>query len=78
MLRGSSQARMIRSSGTGSGWPARNRSTRIARVAAGTWLMPGSSDAPWDDPASDHSVVRVWVPSSGSGPSLDLVSVGVW
>src|SRR4051812_34710217 len=31
---------MIRSSGTGSGWPARNRRTRIARVAAGTWLMP--------------------------------------
>ena len=36
---GRSQARMIRSSGTGSGWLARNRSTRSARVAAGTWLM---------------------------------------
>ena len=39
VLRGRSQARMIRSSGTGSGWLARNRSTRSARVAAGTWLM---------------------------------------
>ena len=40
MLRGRSHARMIRSSGTGSGWLARKRSTRSVRVAAGTWLMP--------------------------------------
>ena len=39
MLRGRSHARMIRSSGTGSGWLARKRSTRSVRVAAGTWLM---------------------------------------
>ena len=42
MLRGSSQARTIRSRGTGSGWLARKRSTRSVRVAAGTWLMAAS------------------------------------
>ena len=35
MLRGRSHARMIRSSGTGSGWPARNRSTRSVRGRCG-------------------------------------------
>ena len=43
MERGRSHARMMRSSGTGSGWLARNRSTRSARVAAGTWLMAGQA-----------------------------------
>ena len=34
--RGSAHARAIRSSGTGSGWLARKRSTRSVLVAAGT------------------------------------------
>ena len=52
MLRGRSHARTIRSSGTGSGWVARNRSTRRVRVAAGTWLMGRSwhrRRAAWQD-----------------------------
>ena len=46
VLRGRSHARMIRSSGTGSGWLARKRSTRRVREAAGTWLIrPARSGA---------------------------------
>src|SRR5688572_29680708 len=37
--RGRPTARAIRSSGTGSVWLARKRSTRSARAAAGTWLI---------------------------------------
>ena len=52
VLRGSSQARMIASSGTGSGWLARYRSTRRARVAAGTWLTPGDASGSACPPAA--------------------------
>ena len=39
MERGRSTAAASRSSGTGSGWAARKRSTFSVRVAAGTWVM---------------------------------------
>ena len=61
MLRGSSQARTIRSRGTGSGWLARKRSTRSVRVAAGTWLMGASCHRPRGGPRG-----RCEGPGSGS------------
>src|SRR6187397_1540978 len=46
VLRGRPTARMIRSSGTGSGWVARYFSTWSARVAAGTCPIPETLGPP--------------------------------
>ena len=84
MERGSPHAAHDPVERTGSGWLARKRSTRSARVAAGTWLTrvilppaPGPVSVPAPVPGSvPGSVVGGSVPVLGGGTMPGSVVVG--